>query len=186
MSAPAAASTQPAPTAAEFAAADEIRRCLELDGHKWTDKARDDWARIIAANRVPAEHDTERLKDMVIELARVFSEHGEQCRKEAETLFDGWAATHANGRGHAYEQAAEKLHAALAAQEPTPANTLSRHEMLHMVSAMRRYGGGFVVALSECFILADKNNLDRLYRAFPGYVAQYLDMAREDGRRSMP
>jgi hypothetical protein len=71
-------------------------------------------ARVTAEN-TRLHSDAKRLKDRVIELALVLSEYGEQCRKEAETLADGWAATHANGRGHAYEQSSEKLRAALAA-----------------------------------------------------------------------
>lgn len=51
---------------------------------------------------------------------------------------------------------------------------------LKMVSAMRRYDGGFVIALSECFVRADSNNLNRLYLAFPEYVDKYLTMAGED------
>ncbi len=57
---------------------------------------------------------------------------------------------------------------------------ITRDEMLEMVVAMRRYGGGFVRALAECFILADTDNLRRLYAAFPQYVIQYNQMARLD------
>jgi hypothetical protein len=68
----------------------------------------------------------------------------------------------------------------------TARNTLSHDEMLRMVSAMNRYGGAFVHALSECFILADSDNLVRLLRAFPEYVEQYCEMAREDERGRKP
>lgn len=56
----------------------------------------------------------------------------------------------------------------------------TRDEMLDMVAAMHRYGGGFVKALSECFTLADSYNLTRLYRAFPEYVKKYTEMAQKD------
>ena len=56
----------------------------------------------------------------------------------------------------------------------------TRDEMLNMVAAMHKYGGSFVRALSECFILADSDNLTRLYRTFPEYVKQYTGMAQED------
>ena len=49
----------------------------------------------------------------------------------------------------------------------------SREEMFLMVARMQRYGGSFVQALAECFIHADQDNLDRLYRAFPEYVKEY-------------
>ena len=62
---------------------------------------------------------------------------------------------------------------------PTKKDIMPRDEMLKMAEAMRLYGGGFVVALSECFILADHNNLQRLYTAFPEYVTQYTEMAKE-------
>jgi len=55
---------------------------------------------------------------------------------------------------------------------------ISRDEMLKMTEAMRHYGGSFVVALSECFVLADHDNFQRLYAAFPEYVAKYSDMAK--------
>lgn len=51
----------------------------------------------------------------------------------------------------------------------------SHDEKLKMVENMRRYGGGFVVALSECFIRADASNLKKLCKAFPEYVDTYLN-----------
>ena len=62
----------------------------------------------------------------------------------------------------------------------TPNQIMSRDDMLYMVDAMLRYGGGFVKALSECFILADRDNLARLYATFPEYVKQYTEMAQID------
>ena len=61
---------------------------------------------------------------------------------------------------------------------------LTRDEMLAMAGAMHRYGGSFVKALSECFLLADGNNKTRLYRAFPKYVKQYTDMAKVDAKQT--
>lgn len=55
---------------------------------------------------------------------------------------------------------------------------ISRKDMLAMVRAMKVYGGSFVVALSECFILADTSNLSKLFTAFPEIVIQYSEMAR--------
>lgn len=55
---------------------------------------------------------------------------------------------------------------------------LSRDDMLAMVTAMNKYGGSFVQSLSECFILADHENLTRLYAAWPEYVQQYHEMAQ--------
>jgi len=55
---------------------------------------------------------------------------------------------------------------------------MSRSEMLEMVTAMRRYGGSFVVVLSECFLRADNENFQKLCVAFPEYVEQYLEMSR--------
>lgn len=57
---------------------------------------------------------------------------------------------------------------------------MTHDEMLKMVEAMKRYGGSFVVALAECFILADVDNLYRLEMAFPEIVQQYRFSA--DGR----
>jgi len=50
--------------------------------------------------------------------------------------------------------------------------------LIKMVEAMHCYGGGFVYALAECFIIADNNNLERLLKAFPEIVKQYLEMAK--------
>jgi hypothetical protein len=49
-----------------------------------------------------------------------------------------------------------------------------------MVEAMRKYGGGFVKCLAECFAHADQFNLKRLEAAFPEYVEQYIAMAGID------
>jgi len=54
---------------------------------------------------------------------------------------------------------------------------MTHDEKLDMVDAMKRFGGSFVKALAECFLMADDDNLVRLERAFPEYVKQYREMA---------
>jgi len=49
-----------------------------------------------------------------------------------------------------------------------------------MIEAMRKYGGSFVVSLADCFMRADSFNFEKLCRAFPEYVEQYLAMAGVD------
>lgn len=56
-------------------------------------------------------------------------------------------------------------------------NDVNHDEKLDMVDAMKRFGGSFVKALAECFILADDLNLAKLEQAFPEYVKQYQEMA---------
>ena len=60
---------------------------------------------------------------------------------------------------------------------------MNHNEKLQMVRAMRRYGGSFVLALSDCFIKADAANLDRLIKAFPEIVAHYSEVAEHDLRQ---
>lgn len=55
---------------------------------------------------------------------------------------------------------------------------MNQDEKLAMCRAMRVYGGSFVKALSECFILADSENQERLEAAFPEYVEQYREWAK--------
>ncbi len=55
----------------------------------------------------------------------------------------------------------------------------SHDEKIKMAAAMKRYGGGFVVALAECFIHADATNLQRLYTAFPEIIGYYCEIARD-------
>ena len=49
-----------------------------------------------------------------------------------------------------------------------------------MIQAIKRYGGGFVQSLAECFAHADVDNFARLERVFPEYIEQYLAMAGID------
>ena len=49
-------------------------------------------------------------------------------------------------------------------------------EKLKICSNMRKYGGGFISALSEAIIKADKNNLEKLVEAFPEEFEKYLNI----------
>lgn len=49
---------------------------------------------------------------------------------------------------------------------------------IEVVSAMERYGGSFVKALANCFFLADRENIDRLKKAFPEYWERYATMIK--------
>ena len=60
----------------------------------------------------------------------------------------------------------------------------SETEKFEMLEAMRQFGGSFVVALSECFALADLENTSRLYEAFSEYVKQYSEMAAKLKKRN--
>ena len=74
-------------------------------------------------------------------------------------------------------------HRAAPSSDDTPNQIMSRDDMLYMVDSMLRYGGSFVKALSECFILADRENLARLFATFPEYVKQYTEMAQIEAER---
>lgn len=63
---------------------------------------------------------------------------------------------------------------------------MTQDQKLKMVYAMRRYGGSFVKALAECFLVADSNNLRILEKAFPLYVNQYTEMAGDEIRFGSP
>ena len=58
--------------------------------------------------------------------------------------------------------------------------TLTHNEKLQMAAAMKKHGGSFVVALSECFVLADWENLQRLCVAFPEYIETYRALGQKD------
>jgi len=47
-----------------------------------------------------------------------------------------------------------------------------------MIENMLRYGGGFVQALAVCFLKADFDNTNRLFKAFPEYVEQYTNFKK--------
>lgn len=44
---------------------------------------------------------------------------------------------------------------------------------LQIVINMKKYGGSFVVALSECIVMADENNLRKIAEAFVAYILEY-------------
>lgn len=55
------------------------------------------------------------------------------------------------------------------------------HKVLHdmtdkdtvVIYRMRRYGGSFVKALAECFLVADATNFKKLKKAFGQYWREY-------------
>lgn len=51
----------------------------------------------------------------------------------------------------------------------------TRDQKLKIYENMKKYGGGFVKALAEAIIRADKNNLEKLENAFPEYFNEYLN-----------
>lgn len=54
---------------------------------------------------------------------------------------------------------------------------MDHDEKLDMVDSMKRFGGSFVKALAECFVLADDLNLAKLEQAFPELMKKYQKMA---------
>jgi len=60
---------------------------------------------------------------------------------------------------------------------------MTEDDFVDMTEAMRRLGGGFVKALAECFAKADYPNRVILLKAFPGYVAEYQDLAQRQKAR---
>ena len=61
---------------------------------------------------------------------------------------------------------------------------MTHDEKLLMVLAMERYGGGFVQALAECFMKADRINQAKLEAAFPEYVKEYRELAQKELARA--
>lgn len=55
---------------------------------------------------------------------------------------------------------------------------MKEDEKFQMMEAMRKYGGGFMQCLAECFQHADADNLQRLLKAFPEYVERYTAMGK--------
>ena len=47
-----------------------------------------------------------------------------------------------------------------------------------MIESMEQYGGSFVKALAVCFMKADFDNTNRLFKAFPEYVEQYTNFKK--------
>jgi len=52
-------------------------------------------------------------------------------------------------------------------------------EEMFIVEAMKKYGGGFVKALAECFFHADPENFIKLRATFSEYWEQYEKMAKK-------
>lgn len=50
---------------------------------------------------------------------------------------------------------------------------MTHDERLITCRAMKQYGGSFVKALSEAWLLADAKNMERIEGAFPDYMAKY-------------
>lgn len=50
-------------------------------------------------------------------------------------------------------------------------------EESRIVEAMHTWGGGFVKALSACFYAADRQNIEKLKKAFPEYWDEYDKMS---------
>ncbi len=48
-----------------------------------------------------------------------------------------------------------------------------------VISAMKKYGGGFVSALGNAFMFADSENTKILKIAFPEYWIHYTEMAQQ-------
>lgn len=46
-----------------------------------------------------------------------------------------------------------------------------------VISAMRRYGGSFVAALAEAYIVADGNNRRLIRETWADYWTQYVEMS---------
>lgn len=51
--------------------------------------------------------------------------------------------------------------------------TLTRDELLPILFAMEKYGGGFVKTLAIAMLHADNQNLQILVEAFPNYIEDY-------------
>ena len=52
---------------------------------------------------------------------------------------------------------------------------------LQVADNMKRFGGSFVQALSNCIIMADSNNLKKLIKTFKNYFIEYAP-AKWEGR----
>lgn len=50
---------------------------------------------------------------------------------------------------------------------------MTHDEKLITIRAMKRYGGSFVRALAEAWLLADEDNDRRIEAAWPNYVGKY-------------
>lgn len=46
---------------------------------------------------------------------------------------------------------------------------------MQQISAMKRYGGNFASRLADAMLAADRENLERVARAFPELIQKYSD-----------
>jgi hypothetical protein len=53
-----------------------------------------------------------------------------------------------------------------------------------ITEAMMRYGGSFVAQLGRLMRLADEDNKQRLFKAFPEYIQQYDAIAWQHAEQS--
>ena len=60
---------------------------------------------------------------------------------------------------------------------------MNNDEKYIMIQNMQKYGGSFVVALSECFAKADHVNFAKLSRAFPEYVEKYRNFGKSNNEK---
>jgi hypothetical protein len=60
----------------------------------------------------------------------------------------------------------------------------AHEELLAVLDAMERYGGGFVSALAVAWRKADPQNQAKLRTAFDNYYREYLVTARDNGQRA--
>ena len=57
--------------------------------------------------------------------------------------------------------------------EAEGANNMNHDEKLVTIRAMTMYGGSFVNALAQAWLLADEDNCRRIEAAFPEYMKKY-------------
>lgn len=63
-------------------------------------------------------------------------------------------------------------------EQPTPAvRCTDGLDDFHVITAMIKYGGGFVRRLGEAARHADDENMRRIKAAWPDYWAKYTEMA---------
>jgi hypothetical protein len=51
-------------------------------------------------------------------------------------------------------------------------------EEFEIVERMGKFGGSFVQSLAGCFYRADRNNIERLKKAFPEYWLEYKNLTK--------
>ena len=53
-----------------------------------------------------------------------------------------------------------------------------------VIQAMKHFGEGFVKALHVLYLLADRDNAERIRKAWPEYWEEYADLARRQREES--